>query len=147
MFPIHIRTAQATDLSALVQLDAQCNPSPWRVAQFQAALNAEHDHIAIAEHTDARVLGFMVWQQILDEMELHLIATAPECRRQGIASQLLHHLFQAAAKAQIGRIILEVRQSNTGAQALYLAHDFRICGQRKNYYGGTETAILMEKIC
>ncbi|MBG8978627.1 ribosomal-protein-alanine N-acetyltransferase, partial [Neisseria meningitidis] len=33
--------------------------------------------------------SFIVWQNLPDESELHLIATAPECRRRGVASALL----------------------------------------------------------
>lgn len=141
-----ITPATAEQLAELAALDAQCNPNPWRVAQFQAAFNAPHDMIYVAQQ-DGHIVGFIVWQQLFDEIELHLIATAPHLRRQGIASLLLAQLFQAASKYAIARILLEVRQSNLAAQAFYAAHGFQVCGQRKNYYGGTEDAVLMEKLC
>ena len=43
---------------------------------------------------------------ICDEMELHLIATAPKFRRQGVASALLAQMFQAARHQQISRIFV-----------------------------------------
>lgn len=144
--PIQIHTAQYQDLNNLAALDAQCNPNAWTVAQFQAALTAPHDTVLLAKQ-EGQIAGFIVWQHICDEIELHLIATAPHMRRRGIAGKLLQKLFQAAAENQVQRILLEVRQSNIAAQALYAAHGFILCGRRKNYYGGVEDAVLMEKLC
>ena len=84
---------------------------------------------------------------MLDETELHLIATLPEYRQQGIGSQLLNTMFQAAAQQQVVRILLEVRQSNLVAQTFYQRHGFTVCGIRKRYYEGLEDALLMEKLC
>lgn len=141
-----IRPAQPTDLEPLSQLDARCNPNPWSAKQFQAALMAHHDTLLVAEQ-QSNIQGFIVWQTMFDEIELHLIATAPEMRRQGIARCLMANLFQAAQENKITRILLEVRESNQAAQALYQALGFAVCGRRKNYYAGVETAVLMEKLC
>ncbi|XXQ68232.1 ribosomal protein S18-alanine N-acetyltransferase [Neisseriaceae bacterium B1] len=144
--PTTITPATTEHLASLAALDAQCNPNPWTASQFQAALNAPHDTVLVAQQSQ-HIVGFIVWQRLFDEIELHLIATAPNLRRQGIASLLLAQLFQAACEHQVTRVLLEVRQSNQRAQDFYVAHGFQVCGQRKNYYGGTENAVLMEKLC
>ena len=85
------------------------------------------------------------------ESELHLIAAAPACRRQGIASKLLAYWFQTTSSQGVSRLLLEVRAGNAPAIGLYRKYGFIETGRRKNYYplleGGYEDAILMEKPC
>ncbi|QEY24184.1 ribosomal protein S18-alanine N-acetyltransferase [Neisseria animalis] len=144
-----VRPAAANDCTALAALDARCNPSPWSATQFAAALQNRFDTVLLAENADG-LCGLIVWQNICGESELHLIATAPECRRQGIATRLMQHWFDHTT-ADGGRLFLEVRASNTAAQTLYRKYGFQECGRRKAYYplenGAREDAVLMEKSC
>ena len=141
---MHIRPATPADIPALASLDQQNNPHPWTAKQFQAAHQPPIRTLLIAEH-DQQIIGYIAWQHIQDEIELHLIATAPSHRQQGIASQLMQQLI-ATAQQHHARIILEVRASNHIAQALYRKHQFTPIATRKNYYGN-EDAIIMEKTC
>ena len=141
---MHIRPATTADIPALATLDQQTNPHPWTAKHFQAAHQPPIRTLLIAEH-DQQIIGYIAWQHIQDEIELHLIATAPAHRRQGIASQLLQQLI-ATARQHRARIILEVRASNHTAQALYRKHQFAPIATRKNYYGN-EDAVIMEKTC
>lgn len=146
-----MRAATAADCAALAVLDSQCNPSPWSAAQFQTALGNMHDFIWLLEIPSNGIAGFVVWQTLFDESELHLIATAPALRRQGIAAQLLAVWLQAASEQGVRRCFLEVRTSNAAAQALYHKHGFAECGRRLDYYplpdGSREDALWMEKLC
>ena len=146
-----IRTAALEDCPALAALDARCNPSPWLAAQFQTALHSPHDYVVVLEGAGQTLAGFAVWQTLFDESELHLIATEPALRRQGLATQLLNEWFQTAAAENLQRLFLEVREGNLNAQALYRKHGFAECGRRRDYYplaeGGREDAVWMEKIC
>lgn len=92
---MNIRPAFSDDCPALAAIDAVGNPSPWSVKQFASALAQSTDKLWVCE-TDGVISGFIVWQDILDESELHLIATAPEYRRQGIAVALLEHWLRHA---------------------------------------------------
>lgn len=146
---MNIRRASPSDCAALAVLDAVCNPSAWTQRQFESALVSPSEEVFLAEK-DGGIAAFIVWQNLPDESELHLIATAPECRRRGIASALLEYWY-AHLPEGTQRLLLEVRAGNTAAQALYAAHGFTDAGRRKNYYrtadGKTEDAVLMEKIC
>ena len=141
---MHIRPATPDDLPTLATLDHQTNPHPWTANQFQAAHRPPIHTLLIAEQYQ-HIIGYIAWQHIPDEIELHLIATAPSHRQQGIASQLMQALI-ATAQQHHARIILEVRASNHIAQALYRKHQFAPIATRKNYYGN-EDAIIMEKLC
>ena len=145
-----IRLAQAEDVAALAALDARCNPVPWSAKQFLAALNSPHDTVLLAWQ-DKQLAGFAVWQTVCDESELHLIATAPEYRRQGLAGQLMMFWQQACAEQGVRRLLLEVRDSNDAAQQLYVKHGFQAYTRRRQYYslpdGTREDAVLMEQAC
>ncbi|WP_165010218.1 ribosomal protein S18-alanine N-acetyltransferase [Neisseria yangbaofengii] len=143
-----IRPATSADCAILAKIDAISNPSPWSAKQFESAIESRTETV-LASETDGCISGFIVWQSVCDESELHLIATAPEFRRQGIASALLAQWFQTASSQQITRLFLEVRERNEAAQILYRKYGFAECGRRKHYYslpdGRREDAVLMDK--
>ena len=139
---MNIRRAVYADCAALAALDAVCNPSAWTQRQFESALVSPSEQVFLAEK-DGRLAAFIVWQNLPDESELHLIATAPAQRRQGIATALLAQMFQAAG---LRRVFLEVRAGNLAAQALYRRHGFADLARRRAYYGD-EDALVMEKLC
>ena len=98
-----------------------------------------------------QITGFIVWQTVFDESELHLIAVTPEYRRQGIASVLLQHWQNAVQQQGATRLLLEVRASNETAQQLYRKHGSKPAAAAKTTTplpdGGSEDAVLMEKSC
>ena len=86
---MNIRRAVYADCAALAALDAVCNPSAWTQRQFESALVSPSEQVFLAEK-DGELAAFIVWQNLPDESELHLIATALEYRRRGVASALLN---------------------------------------------------------
>jgi ribosomal-protein-alanine N-acetyltransferase len=56
---------------------------------------------------------------------------------------LLAELAWTAIRRGSAGLTLEVRVSNTGAQALYRRFGFESAGVRKNYYENVEDAIVM----
>lgn len=142
-----IRMATATDCVMLAQLDGRCHVSTWSAKQFQVACESARDEVWLSVSETGECRGFIVWQTMVDEIELHLLVTAPESRRQGLARMLLAQMFQAACQQNIRRIVLEVRASNVAAQNLYRQQGFVQIAQRKRYYHDSEDALIMEKIC
>ena len=143
-----IRAATAADCADLAAADSRSNPSPWSENQFRSALDERFTTILIAE-CGGKTAGFIVWQSVCGESELHLVATDPPYRRQGVAAQLLAQWFQTAFSEHAEQLFLEVRAGNSAAQNLYRKFGFTECGRRKNYYplpeGGYEDAVLMTR--
>ena len=70
----------------------------------------------------------------------------PDCRRGGVAGQLLDVFIRFAEGSGLAFLTLEVRESNYAAIALYGSRGFRGEGRRKNYYDHPkEDAIIMTK--
>lgn len=145
MMTVSLRAATLADLPQLVAIDQASNPHAWTHNQFSGSLNDPHSHIWLAEKNQ-HIVAFIVWQTVCDESELHLIATHPQYRQHGYASQLIEQMLQHAKQNQVSRIFLEVRHSNVAAQNLYTKHGFHIVAQRNHYYGN-EHALIMEKLC
>ena len=144
-----LRPVIAADCEILAAIDQAGNPSPWSATQFASALADKHTSVYLAESA-TEILGFIVWQQLFEEAELHLIATAPAARRQGIAAALMSLWLQHSAQNGVQRLILEVRAGNEAAQALYRRYGFAESGRRPGYYrtaDGREDAVIMEKLC
>ena len=91
-----------------------------------------------------RVVGYAGLQVVLDEGYITNVAVRPECRRMGVASQLLQVFLNFAKANKLAFLTLEVRASNYDAIALYGSRGFRSVGRRKNYYEHPkEDAIIM----
>jgi [ribosomal protein S18]-alanine N-acetyltransferase len=90
------------------------------------------------------VVGYGGLWLTLDEGHITTIATAPEARRRGIGELVLNGLIDAAEDLGAHLLTLEVRISNTVAQALYLKYGFEVRGTRRRYYtDNNEDALIM----
>jgi [ribosomal protein S18]-alanine N-acetyltransferase len=84
-----------------------------------------------------------VWLTV-DEGHITTIASAPEVRRRGVGELILNGLIDAARDLGANHLTLEVRVSNTPAQALYLKYGFEARGTRRRYYtDNNEDALIM----
>ena len=82
-----------------------------------------------------------------DEAHLLNLTISPEWQRKGHGRMLLLHLTSIANTEFARSFFLEVRRSNSRAQALYESLGFKTIGVRRNYYpaqAGREDAVVME---
>ena len=145
-----IRAARPEDAAAMADIDADVNFSPRTVEQFEAACKPSHANreAALVALRDGRLLGYVLFAQVLDEASIYSIAVARQCQRQGLGRMLLDAALERMRLANASRCFLEVRQSNAAARALYEGRGFALDGIRKNYYPaptGREDALLMSK--
>lgn len=81
---------------------------------------------------------------VVDEAHVVSIGVRKVERRRGVGELLLLGAFDAARRRKMNVLTLEVRKSNSGAQALYAKYGFREVGLRKKYYvDNGEDAIIM----
>src|SRR5471032_249819 len=93
-----------------------------------------------------RVLGFIIFWLVHDEVHILNVAVTPEARRRGIARTLMAEAEKRAHAANAALMTLEVRRSNQCALDLYREFDYRAVGVRPNYYVDEgEDAIVMVK--
>jgi ribosomal-protein-alanine N-acetyltransferase len=79
----------------------------------------------------------------VDEAHITNIAVDPEFQRRGFARRVLLELANVAIDRGFTALTLEVRVSNTAAQAMYRRFGFAPAGIRQRYYENTEDALVM----
>lgn len=131
-------------LRMCAELEKRCIPEPWSYESFLSETEKSGGLVLAALDENDDVQGFVTACCVLDEAELTNVAVSPECRRRGIAGQLLEWLFEELGDGV--NIFLEVRESNQAAIALYLKYGFEQIGVRKRFYSHPEEdAVLMSR--
>lgn len=94
------------------------------------------------ENSDNSVeaIGYYIAALSFEEAELYRIAVLPEYRGRGYGRALMTD-FLKSCPDMIGKIFLEVRESNFEAVGLYEKTGFEIISRRKNYYGDEDGLI------
>ena len=131
-------------LESIAALERQCFSAPWSIPMLEEELFNPQASFLVAEGENGQVLGYAGLQVVLDEGYILNVAVRPDCRRQGVAGQLLQVFLDFAKGNQLAFLTLEVRASNYPAIALYGSRGFRGVGRRKNYYEHPrEDAVIM----
>ena len=132
-------------LPALCELESRCFSDAW-TADMLASQLPDQFHSFIAAKSEDVLIGYVCMTHIIDEAEISNVAVDPAYRRQGIGAALVSEMLERAKKMGMESVLLEVRESNTSAKALYEMHGFAPYGIRKNYYENPkEDAVLMMK--
>ena len=141
-----IRPADLSDAEAILALERASFAVPWSESSIRRDLEsnpAAHYLVAVEE---GNVVGYIGMWAILDEAQVMDIAVAPAARRRGIGRELVARLIEEARELGLDRILLEVREKNTGAIALYAAMGFESDGLRRGYYlDDRDNAVLMSR--
>lgn len=132
-------------LSALMPIENASYPRPW-------TLNVFHNELEMMRRGERTYLAALLGRELAgyagllyadDSGHVTNIAVASAHQRRGVATRLLAELAWAAIERGCAGLTLEVRVSNSGAQALYERFGFESAGVRKRYYENTEDAIVM----
>ena len=91
------------------------------------------------------VVAHAVVSVVADVSELQRIAVDAGHRRRGLATGLLEEAVELARAEAAERLLLEVREDNTGAIAFYAARGFEEIDRRRRYYRDGATAVVLER--
>jgi [ribosomal protein S18]-alanine N-acetyltransferase len=165
-----IRRMHPDDLEEVMLIEREAFRHPWSPELFRREL--EHDWSTIlvaleplnpyafdsgyggapAKQAPAttgsreRIVAFLIYWLVHDEVHILNVAVAPEHRRKGLARMLMAETEKRAHVAKAALMTLEVRRSNQAALDLYREFDYRAVGVRPNYYVDEgEDAIVMVK--
>jgi ribosomal-protein-alanine N-acetyltransferase len=133
--------ATVEDPPALARLESECQRHPWTEQQFreEVACGPPGAVLVLRAATPSLaaqrgIAAYCVYRVAADEMHILNVAVAPGWRRRGLARWLLGFAIGQAARAGAGRALLEVRQGNSEARALYAGMGFAHLGTRRDYY-------------
>jgi ribosomal-protein-alanine N-acetyltransferase len=134
---------------AIADIEKGSFSDPWSREAFISSATSPLTDITVAlsyEGSVPSVCGYSVTVSVPPECEILNIAVAKDQRRKGIAELLMKDIAERASKRGCDTLMLEVRESNLAARALYEKIGFEAVGIRKAYYRyPTEDAILMDR--
>lgn len=119
----------------------ECNDIEYlnTLSSYNITLNAFNKILVYIE--DNKILGFIDYSKMYENMEINYIFVIEKYRNKGIASKLLKYIIE---NNEFSNITLEVNVNNTNAIKLYEKFDFKTVSIRKGYYNGID-AYLMER--
>ncbi|WP_316607938.1 ribosomal protein S18-alanine N-acetyltransferase [uncultured Ruminococcus sp.] len=124
-------------------LDTCFDENSWSVESIQSELEKADSRCTVAVE-DSKVVGFLAFEQIMDEGSIVEIAVSPDHRRRGIARALINEALRNCTG--LCTVFLEVREGNVPAVALYESLGFERIAIRRGYYDKPkENAIIMRK--
>jgi len=138
------------DIPHVMAIERRAFPLAWTSGIYTRELTANpwsHYLVLRPTVTDQPLLLAYggVWQ--FDESgHIATIATHPDYTGHKLGSYILIHLLLKAYEVGCTESTLEVRASNTSAQALYEHYGFEIIGRRRHYYSNDrEDALIMTR--
>ncbi|MQY60512.1 ribosomal-protein-alanine N-acetyltransferase [bacterium] len=136
------------DLPYILEIENVSFPNPWHEITFRGEIyNQPISYpFVIIFKPQKKIIGYLVFWQIKERMQINNIAIHPDYRRMGIAEAVLHQVLSEVRMGEIKFVTLEVRPSNIAARTLYNKLGFDVLGIKENYYHDPpEPALVMGK--
>ena len=124
------------DLPAVQEIEALSFSNPWSDATFRGEIQNKGISfpMIIVRPQDGRVVGYIMYWQIRDEVQINNVAVHPDFRGKGIGEAAMRLVLKEVREKGATFATLEVRVSNAAAVRLYEKMGFKILGTRKGYY-------------
>ncbi len=136
------------EVERILPIEQQVYSHPWTRGNFIDSLAA--GHLGFVAHEGDGPVAYWLAMAVLDEFHLLNLAVARERWGQGLGRTALRHMVAVAEQRGSAQLWLEVRVSNTRAQALYASEGFEPMGLRRGYYPlnaqAREDARLMRRV-
>ena len=138
-----LRKMVKADLPQLLAIEQSTQGAPWNEETFKSCFDQAFEGWVLMNGD--RIIGYIVLGMKADECHILNLCVAREYQRKGFGQKLLEHGLYEARLRKTGIAYLEVRRSNSRAIALYTRYQFRMIGERRDYYqtvSGPEDALV-----
>jgi [ribosomal protein S18]-alanine N-acetyltransferase len=142
---VPLRPARDDDLSGLRALETSCfGPDAWGDDALRGELGGvpATRYVVVAEQAGVLV-GYAALLAVGSTADVQRIAVRPDWRRQGIGAELLADLLREALERGCIEALLEVREDNPAAVAMYEAAGFGVLVRRRGYYRDGADALVL----
>jgi [ribosomal protein S18]-alanine N-acetyltransferase len=139
------------DLLEVVEIEETTGLSQWGWDAYRAELERPDAVMLVARRAapddkGRAVVAYIASRINVDELHINNVGVREESRRRGLGRALLGAALDAGAARGARLAVLEVREGNAAAQALYEGFGFGVVGRRRNYYKSpAESALVMTK--
>lgn len=137
-----VEALSPSNLAEVVAIEAQSPATHWTEDMLRRVMTDTYMR-GVVWREDGTVCGYCVYGLLVPSLEILNIVVAPTHRRQGVARQILSHIFELSRAEKCTEAFLEVRVSNAGAIMLYKSLGFSEINTRKKYYRDGEDGLVM----
>jgi len=131
------------DMDEVLAIENASFQFPWTEEEFLCCLRQRNCIGTVAE-TKFNVRGFMIYELSKHALRILNFAVSPDCRCQGVGTQMVQRLLDKLEQQRRTTINLEVRETNVAAQLFFSKRGFRAVQVLRKHYGDTnEDAYLM----
>ncbi len=129
-------------------IEALIFSTPWKASAYEYEVTQNRLArykvltVQIADKPE-QVIGYAGLWKLSDEAHVSTIGVKPGWQGHGLGELLLLDIMYVSFNIGATLTTLEVRKSNTVAQALYRKYAFKVVGERLRYYQGIEDALIM----
>jgi [ribosomal protein S18]-alanine N-acetyltransferase len=143
-----IRPAKPSDISRIMEIErAAPTAAHWKQDDYLAMLaGTGAKRVLLVAEERKNVLAFIVAKTATDEWEIENMVVAAEARRRRLAARLIERLLDAATARGAICVMLEVRESNLAARALYRSAGFIEASRRPKYYSNPEEDAVIYRL-
>ena len=133
---INIKPVKKSDLIKLIEIYKDVTDDCTSREDFESYFN--EDTIKIWKISIQKIIGFVIFYHVKDEIEIIQIGIIKSCQRKNYGSLTIDKIKKLN---DIRKIFLEVSVENTQAINFYLKNGFKKIGVRKDYYRGNNQRI------
>ena len=137
------RYAENKDVFDILSLDNENFSNNFKEAFYLEYI--KNQRVIVAEK-EKNVIGYILFNQILDEAEIYKIVVSKDFRKKQIAFKIMEFFQDELKKNDVKKIFLEVRKNNILAINLYKKCGFIEIREIVDYYSNPkENGIMMLK--
>jgi len=135
-----LRPMAVEDLPEVLAVERVSFPNPWPESTFRGELQNRglSTPLVAVEEATGRIIGYLIYWKIMDEVQVNNVAVHPDCRRRGVAEAIFREVLGTLRAEGAKFVSLEVRTSNAAARRLYEKLGFETWGVRKGYYSNPD---------
>ena len=118
----------------------------WRYtpSRIKKLISNKSKNVVVARNID-ELVGFGIMTYENDQANLDLLGVKVSYRRQGIGTLVVNWLEEVANLGGVYNVYVQVRKTNQSAIKFYQKLDYLVIDEKKGYYQGKETAVIMCK--
>ncbi len=139
-----IAAAKPSDAAAIAAVHAASFQRGWDEQEITGLL-MDRSVVADCARIGGKLVGFILSRGAAGEAEILSVAITPSRRGRGLARPLLDLHLRRLAGLGVQTVFLEVDEHNAPARRLYERAGFYGVSQRKGYYAGGATAVVLRR--
>lgn len=146
-FQAEIREMHPEDLEQVIRIEHEIFLFPWSIINFSDSIKAGYHCRVLVQPNSDLVMGYGILMTGPGEAHVLTLGVGAAWQSQGLGRKMLRYLIELSRKHQAEFVLLDVRESNTGAINLYERLGFQQIAVRKGYYPamcGREDALVMK---